>query len=619
LSPGRACQGVRGESVSVYAIGDYSDAIGRVALGNVASPPRMGVGYDQVSTSRQPISKQEHRFPESAVARKVLVGNPDTPHAAATACTSEKESDFVSTAQLPMDDVRREQAGSGNSPGAKASYVESGLGFKRPFGTNTPRFPRDELLSFSFRTRGRVCSVLSETILRAYSLQLKIAYLHRRPQSHPRREPPVGFGASFFRFYAGIDKCREVGVLCAGASMHRAFSSEGALPSQALMLTGVIGSGQMGRDPFDRRSWSGSSFFFFDTIRRRQRLRDAIGVEAPRLTRAALLARNFRLPRSAWRARFYLDTAYRDSLTAEVARKLRLTGVEGVGLLQVGALYDVPSVVRGQAPCFSYHDGNLAERLRSGRGFVGISRAVIDRALGYEAAIYEKLDLVFTMSEHLRASFIDDFGVPAARVVNIGAGVNLESVPQPRDWEEHPPGRQLLFVGVDFERKGGAILLEAFRAVKARFPDSVLHIVGPPKLHIPASQSQGVVHHGFLDKSHPADQVILQQLLSTCSIFVMPSLHEPFGIAPLEAMLHELPAVVTDAWALREMVTPGRTGELVRRADSEDLADKLVSLLADPARIAGMGAAARSFVLGYYTWDSVVSRLLDAIDGYSNK
>jgi glycosyltransferase involved in cell wall biosynthesis len=90
----------------------------------------------------------------------------------------------------------------------------------------------------------------------------------------------------------------------------------------------------------------------------------------------------------------------------------------------------------------------------------------------------------------------------------------------------------------------------------------------------------------------------------------MPSLYEPFGIAPLEAMVYQMPAVVTNRWALKELVTPGQTGDLVECGSVDDLEAKLTALLSDPDGLKRMGETGRRMVLDYYTWDKVVGRVL---------
>jgi starch synthase len=368
-------------------------------------------------------------------------------------------------------------------------------------------------------------------------------------------------------------------------------------------LVGVLGSGDVGRDPFDRRSWSGLSYYFFTELARQGHLHRAFGVEAPSLLRGALMLRNFHPDRRKWRNRFYLDLRYRKALTDAIQKRIEPADLTQP-FLQLGAYYNVPSVI-GDTPCYSYHDGNLACALRAPYPFDGPSARQIDRALAYEAEVALRVRKVFAMSGYLRDSFISDYGVPPDRVVAIGAGMNIDSIPAYRPHKDFT-GREILFIGVHFERKGGTQLLDAFRAVRAKYSDAVLHIVGPRDLEVPAHLQAGVQVHGFLNRS----EAPMQALFERCTLFVMPSLYEPFGVAPLEAMAHQIPAVVSNGWALREIVTSGITGELVEVGSADDLADKLLKLLAEPHELRAMGGRAREFVLQNYTWERVVTRLV---------
>jgi alpha-maltose-1-phosphate synthase len=376
-------------------------------------------------------------------------------------------------------------------------------------------------------------------------------------------------------------------------------------------LVGVIGSGQIGLTPFDRQSWSGISYFFFTECQRQGLLHRAFGVEVPALKRYGLMAADYSPNRRLWRTRYYMNPRYRDALTGEISKKILPADFDH-SFLQIGAMYDVPRLLQGKAPCYSYHDGNMAQSLRSPYAVKGLSARVIDRGLAYEKEVYRGLTRIFTMSEFLRRSFIQDFDVPPDKVVSIGAGINLEEIPA-RLPDKRYDRRELLFIGVDFDRKGGWHLLQAFRQVRQKFPDATLHIVGPRQLAIPPELQAGVAYHGFLRKQDPVGGPKLAQLFRDCSLFVMPSLYEPFGIAPLEAMVHQLPCVVTNNWALQEMVERGRTGEHVECGNPEDLAAKLIALLDAPQRLAHMGEAGRQRVLDYYTWDKVVGRLKDQV------
>jgi glycosyltransferase involved in cell wall biosynthesis len=372
-------------------------------------------------------------------------------------------------------------------------------------------------------------------------------------------------------------------------------------------FVGVIGSGAIGRDPFDRRSWSGISYFFFTELQRRGLLHRAFGVEVGQPRRAWLMALNFDRSRRLWRRKFHLDVRYREALTTVIGRRIAVAD-RNHSFLQIGGMYDVPHLLGGQNRCYLYADGNLAVSARNPFASERVSPRRIDQALAFERRVYHGQTRIFTMSEYLRNSFVDDFGVPAERVVTIGGAINLDAIPQPVAGKRYDT-QQLLFVGIDFERKGGWIVLEAFQRLRNQFPRAVLHIVGPSRLAIPPQLQSGVVFHGYLSKSDPQDKAKIEELFRRCVLFVMPSLYEPFGIAPLEAMVHEIPCLVSDGWALRETVRPGQNGATVAVGSVEDLEEKLESLLGDEAALERMGKAGREVVLQHFTWGHVVERL----------
>jgi starch synthase len=371
---------------------------------------------------------------------------------------------------------------------------------------------------------------------------------------------------------------------------------------------GVIGSGGIGRDPFDRRSWSGSSYFFFSALRERGLLHRAFGVEVPRPQRWWLMGKNVHQKRDVWRENFYLDTAYRDALTAEIGRRIRPDDA-GYDFLQIGSFYNVPRLLQGRTRCVLYSDGNLAEASQSSYFPRGVSARTVDRALAYEREVANQVDRIFTFSDYLRDSFIHQYSVHPDRVVTIGAGVNLDTLPDPVDDKDYG-SKDILFIGIDFSRKGGWKLLEAFQGVRSVHPTARLHIVGPRRLDVPTRLRTGVELHGFIDRTTDDGRRKSEALFRRSCLFVMPSLYEPFGIAPLEAMTYNIPCVVTGRWALAEMVTPGVNGDLVEVGSSADIEAKVTTLLRDPEALARMGRAGRERVLARYTWQNVVERLV---------
>jgi len=217
--------------------------------------------------------------------------------------------------------------------------------------------------------------------------------------------------------------------------------------------------------------------------------------------------------------------------------------------------------------------------------------------LARERETYQRAMAIATFSTLVRQSLIDDYGVDDSVVHVVGAGANI--VPK-ADLRHDDDGRTLVFVGKDgWRRKGGPVLLRAFAILRRSRPDLRLLIAGPTEA---IEVAPGVTNLGLV----PLEAV--ERLLCEATLFVLPTLREPFGIAFLDAMLCKVPCVGTEVGAVPEIL--GDAGICVAPADAEALAAAISELLADPARRAAMGEAGRRRVLERgYLWPEVAKRL----------
>ncbi len=101
--------------------------------------------------------------------------------------------------------------------------------------------------------------------------------------------------------------------------------------------------------------------------------------------------------------------------------------------------------------------------------------------------------------------------------------------------------------------------------------------------------------------------------LDACDIFAMPSRHETFGLGYIEAWLHERPVIGGDIPPLREVITDGVDGLLVRQ-HADHVAAAIVRLLDDPALRAAMGRAGRAKAEERWDWTRVIDRVETAYE-----
>lgn len=225
---------------------------------------------------------------------------------------------------------------------------------------------------------------------------------------------------------------------------------------------------------------------------------------------------------------------------------------------------------------------------------------VTDKWIALEQLLYEKAKICFVMSRNVGRSLIEDYGCAKDKVVCAYGGHNS---PVRVNSKNKYDQKNILFVGVDWERKGGPELLMAFRSVKKRVPEARLTIVGcSPSISEPGCE---VVGHVPL--------LSVGSYYANASVFCMPSRHEPFGIVFVEAMAHGLPVVATNIGAVPDLVANGSNGFLVSPGDAQGLADSLGRLLSDPPLCEEMGNRSRA-AAQTYTWDNVASIMSGEIE-----
>nr|WP_246851587.1 glycosyltransferase family 4 protein [Patulibacter sp. SYSU D01012] len=173
-------------------------------------------------------------------------------------------------------------------------------------------------------------------------------------------------------------------------------------------------------------------------------------------------------------------------------------------------------------------------------------------------------------------------------------GANI--VCTPRRLPPAPP--RYLWVGLEWERKNGRRVVEAFRELA--IPGAELHLVGEH----PAVDVPGVIGHGRV-----RDRERLRALFEGATAFVMPSTTEPFGIAYAEAATAGVPSLGTTVGGAADAIGDG--GLLVDPHDGRAIREAMAAL-AQPATHAALAAKAERHG-AWARWDGVAERMATAL------
>ncbi len=248
---------------------------------------------------------------------------------------------------------------------------------------------------------------------------------------------------------------------------------------------------------------------------------------------------------------------------------------------------------------------------------------------GYALSLYcertaiETADAVIAVSAAMGEDVLRAYpAVDPARVHVIHNGIDAQQYRPDRATDVlervgvDPARPSVMFVGRVTRQKGIAHLLDAAAwfepgaqlVLCAGAPDTP-EIGAEVRARVEALQATrtGVF---WVEQMLPRRDVV--QLLSHASVFVCPSVYEPFGLINLEAMACEVPVVASAVGGIPEIVVDGVTGWLVPLATGEEfargLAERVNGLLADPATARRMGKAGRQRVLDVFGWDVVADR-----------
>jgi glycosyltransferase involved in cell wall biosynthesis len=211
------------------------------------------------------------------------------------------------------------------------------------------------------------------------------------------------------------------------------------------------------------------------------------------------------------------------------------------------------------------------------------------------------------LSWSCRESLINDYGIPPDRITVMPPGINVRTFSCPDRGERTQEGRrlQLLFVGADFLRKGGDLLVEL--AQQPEFANVQFNFV-TRAYRGPSAENIRV----FDDLTPNSPRMIA--LFREADLYALPTRADSHAIATLEAMAMGLPVISTPVGGVVDVIEDGTTGYLVPKDDRAALADRIRRLTADRALRLRMGIAGRQRVERRFNAETIAATVVDLLE-----
>jgi glycosyltransferase involved in cell wall biosynthesis len=248
-----------------------------------------------------------------------------------------------------------------------------------------------------------------------------------------------------------------------------------------------------------------------------------------------------------------------------------------------------------------------APGLPAGRRLLAGASVRTLRAL--EGRVLRGATRLYATSSASRAS-VAAAGVPEAEIGVLPIPVDVERFAPEADesWLARLETPLIGFVGrADDPRKNVGLLLRAFALVRERLPQAGLRLIGaPPREPV----GLGVETTGVVPDVAP--------LLRECALLVSPSRQEGFGIGVAEALACGVPAVVTPSGGPEGMVRASGAGRVTAGWSEQELAETILDLLGDPARLRELRRQGRDHVAAEHSperFRQLLGEALRELDG----
>lgn len=163
--------------------------------------------------------------------------------------------------------------------------------------------------------------------------------------------------------------------------------------------------------------------------------------------------------------------------------------------------------------------------------------------------------------------------------------------------------KKILFLGGDFYRKGGEIILELAR--QKEFENCTFHCV----TRTFSTPNKNIVLHNNMTGDSPE----LIELVKSCDVFILPTKADCYSLAALEAASCGLPIIISNVGGISDIVNNNLLGKLISNITVEEFKDALFEYVSDENKLVEHGKNAREHIVKNFSKDEHVSTIKELI------
>ena len=361
-------------------------------------------------------------------------------------------------------------------------------------------------------------------------------------------------------------------------------------------------------DPLDNLSWSGTYFRMLDSLKNEFEEVIPLGpIELPTIERIVRIFEYLTL--KLLKKKYLNDRSYLYSKTCAIIikRKLRNKNFDAIFAPSSSPLI---AHLNTKIPIFYYSDATSNLMVNYYEYFSNLSDFSLKESNSIEKnAILKSCASIFA-SDWAARDAIATYHSKIENTFVIKMGANIKTVPREIFLEKKLSQKvcNLLFLGVDWERKGGDIAFKTLELLLHQGFDAQLIVCGC----IPPVKHPGMTVYPFLNKNLESDYEIFTQLLEDAHFLLLPTRAECAGIVYCEAAANGIPAIATDTGGVSSYVINSVTGyTLPLSATAEAYAAIIKTAFTDKELYAKLSKQSRKEYFDELNWKVWAGKIKD--------
>lgn len=353
-------------------------------------------------------------------------------------------------------------------------------------------------------------------------------------------------------------------------------------------------------DPLDKKSWSGTYYYSL------QQLQQYGDIEIFHFPYPAALKNyliNFYKKPNQWLFKKQTAVEFLKPYARHFSKQLEKELIKRkVDVLFVPAAPQLIAYLDASLPIVLMTDATFQQIQSYYDTWENFAASNIKQGIEIDWLAFEKATHCMLASEWCKQSAVKDYGLKEEKISVVPLGANLDQIPSASEINFKQNTCNLLFLGVEWKRKGGAIALQAFHALKQKRIEPTLHIIGcMPLVNV---KEKGITVIPYLDKNKPSDFERLHRIFLNTDFLLLPTRAEAAGVVFCEASAYGIPSISANTGGVPTYVQNNINGLLLPPdADGFAYADEILKLYANKEGMKELRCSSRKLFEEKLNWD----------------